>query len=275
MRYKILLLVILLLLGIFSVGVAEIAQADSSVTITITATGLVVDAPVGFTVWYVNDHEVGMSWSKPTGAVNTMVRAEYGQYPDEPIPLGSIPTDGYLVYYGPAELASDTAVSLDEIATQVYYRAWSENAAGVWSPIYGEDNVEGIGVTLLALIIAAMGLLAIFAFTRLAVISFLDAVFWIVLGVFCYTRSTQPGSGDWDIYYAMFFVSCFFGLVCMFLPLIIRPSKAIDKGDVYVDDIDKGITTFEEGWDRAGGGRLPMVRRGRRPPPKPPAQSNL
>lgn len=273
MRYRVLLLAVLLvgLLSVMFVVSMETVSADTSVTITITALGVVVGAPTGFTVWYITDHEIGMSWTKPVGAVNTMVRAEYGQYPDEPAP-GAQPTDGYLVYYGPATTASDTAVSLDEIATAVYYRAWSQNGAGVWSSNFGEGSQEGIGVTFLALIIATLGLLAIFAFTRLAVISFLDAVFWIVLGVFCYTKSTQPSTGNWDIYYAMFFVGCFFGLVCIFLPLVVRPSKAIDKGDIYVDDIDQGVLSFEDSWDRASGGRLPRVRRGHRPPPRQPPQ---
>jgi len=107
--------------------------ADTSQDVTITARGFVIGAPAGFTVYYISDYEVGLSWTKPEGADNTMVRAAYGRTPESR-------TDGYLVYYGGAENASDTAVSLDETAAVIYYKAWSQTAGGIWE----EEGVKSI-----------------------------------------------------------------------------------------------------------------------------------
>lgn len=128
------------------------ALASTTADVTITATGIVVGSPGGFTVFYISDYEVGLLWTKPVGAVNTMVRAKYGSYPDDP-PHGHIPTDGYLVYYGGLSLASDTAVNLDETVTIIYYKAWSETASGVWSSFASSGTMEAPIMTLIGLFI--------------------------------------------------------------------------------------------------------------------------
>lgn len=134
------------------------ALAGTTADVTITATGIVVGAPGGLTLTYISDYEVGISWTKGTDAENTMIRAAYGRTP------GSR-TDGYLVYYGPGdgqeEIISDTGVSLDETATPVYYRAWSQNASGGWENEGVSGFIEGIGVTTIAFIILALGVVGI------------------------------------------------------------------------------------------------------------------
>lgn len=135
------------------------ASADSSDNITVTATGWVCEAPGGFTVTYISDYEVGLSWTNGLGAENTMVRAAYGRTPESR-------EDGYLVYYGDEEYCSDTAVNLDETMSLVYYRAWHQNANGAWEEGETTGFVEGIGVTTIAFIVLAMGLSAIAVWKR-------------------------------------------------------------------------------------------------------------
>ena len=129
------------------------ASADTSEEVTVTAAGYICEAPGGFTLTYINDHEVQITWTKGEGAANTAIRAKYGSYPEDV-------DDGYLVYYGDGESCSDTAVSLDETATAVHYRAWSEDEHGIFTAEWAEGTMEGIGMTLIGFVMLALGLTA-------------------------------------------------------------------------------------------------------------------
>ena len=114
-----------------------LVKADTSADVTITASGYICGAPGGFTITYVNDCEVQLDWSVGDNAVNTMVRAAYGRFPEDI-------TDGYQVYYGNGITCTDDATSL-AAPDIVYYRAWSQNANGLWNEItYGEDDTGDI-----------------------------------------------------------------------------------------------------------------------------------
>ncbi len=129
--------------------------AGTSADVTITATGYICAAPGGLILTYVNDNEVGISWTKGVDAANTMVRGAVGRLPT------SI-TDGYQVYYGSGNTTSDTGVSFEETAAPIYYRAWSQNAAGIWEINGIWDYIEGVGMTLIALILFG-GIVSFFA----------------------------------------------------------------------------------------------------------------
>lgn len=128
--------------------------AETSAEVTVTATGYVCDAPGGFTVTYISDYEVGLSWTKGDGAENTMVRAKYGSMPESR-------EDGYLVYYGNGNYTSDTGVSLDETASDIYYRAWSQNSNEVWEEEGTGSFWENIYVVTIGLIVLALGIAGI------------------------------------------------------------------------------------------------------------------
>lgn len=175
------------------------AGAATTADITITATGIVVAAPGGFTLTYVSDYEIGIDWVKAVGAENTMVRAAVGRYPETI-------TDGYLVYYGDGTSATDTGVSLDETAAAVYYRAWSETAGGVFSPVWAEGLMEGIGVIIVG--IAALILVAIIglglAWSQKNVIFAIIGTFVMLMaGFFSYTKIETDGDLFWG-----FFLGC-------------------------------------------------------------------
>ena len=221
---KIRLLLLSLLFGLTLIGFpvkADVLTAD----ITITATGIVIEAPLGFSVWIVSSEEIGAAWTKPVGAVNTMIRAEYGRYPIDR-------TDGYLVYYGPADSVSDTTVNFDEVTSTVNYRAWSENAANEWSD-YAQDYVEGIGVTLIAFVILVVGMtIATFALkSGRMIMAFVSAGAWALMGIYCYTLSIQT----WDIYYSIFWLSMGMTLVCSLIPTLLREKK---ENDIGIEDED-------------------------------------
>jgi len=160
------------------------AVADTSQEVTITATGWIAGAPTGFTITYVNDHQLDLSWVKGEDADNTMVRAKYGSYP-------SSYTDGYQVYYGAGTSTSDTAVSVDETGTGIYYRLFSE-AGGVWvEDVYAEGFWEGIGMTLIAFFILC-GILSFLSLrNRSALLAIGASGAWLFM--LAYTRSNLPG----------------------------------------------------------------------------------
>ncbi len=153
------------------------AMAATSAQVTVTASGFVCDAPGGLTLTYISDYEVGISWVKGANAAKTMIRAAYGRVP-------SSRTDGYLVYYDIGTSTSDTGVSLDETATPVYYRAWSQNAGGGWEDTGASDFIEGVGVTLLAFVVLCVALSWLGSRSLYYILKFMAGVSWWVFGVF-------------------------------------------------------------------------------------------
>jgi hypothetical protein len=178
----------LIILGLLILSLALGATpvlANTSEDITVTATGYVVGAPGGLTLTYISDYEVGISWTKGTDAVNTMVRAKYGSAPTSR-------TDGYLVYYGDGTSASDTGVSIEETAAPIYYRAWSQNAGGLWEEEGISGFFEGGGMTLIALFLFAgilswLGMRSNFVLLRL-----MGGAGW--LAMFIYWISSPPSA---------------------------------------------------------------------------------
>lgn len=149
-RYsKVIGLILLALLLVVPVGtvLADSPQVD------ITVAALIIGYPGNFTVTYVNDHQVDISWTNPIGGNNTMVRGAVGRYPTSM-------TDGYLVYLGNGTSCSDTGVSLDETAALVYYIAWTQNNAGVWSALYSGGSIGGIGMVIIGEAVILLVLLA-------------------------------------------------------------------------------------------------------------------
>ena len=164
--------------------VGRVALAGTSEDVTVTAAGYVCEAPGGFTLTYVNDYQVDISWAKGTDAVNTMVRAAYNHYPSG---IG----DGYLVYYGAGTSISDNATSLAS-PDVVYYRAWSQNADGVWNEVgYAEGDTGGfmsasflfIGILSIAIFLTYMASKRPEMLVRVSAgLTWMSMGFWVLLG---------------------------------------------------------------------------------------------
>ena len=133
----------LIIIALAIVLPVNVALAADQTDVVVTATGVVTQPPVGFTVYYISDYEVGILWDKPASANNTMIRTSYNGYPETR-------EDGYLLYYGQGTSYSDNAVDLNETFSYVYYRAWTEDLDGSWSPEYVEDSIRNEAVTELA-----------------------------------------------------------------------------------------------------------------------------
>ncbi len=167
---------------VLSLGVPVFA--GTSADVTITATGYICAAPGGLILTYVNDYEVGISWTKGIDAANTMVRGAVGRVPTSR-------TDGYLVYYGSGNTTSDTGVSFEETAAPIYYRAWSQNAGGIWEETGIWNFIEGVGMTLIALFILA-GIITYIALRHHSIpFGIVSSAVWI--GILAFTRAKPIG----------------------------------------------------------------------------------
>lgn len=181
--------------------IPAVALADTSQNVTVTASGYVENpgTPSSLTLTYISDYEVGISWEKGASANNTMIRRVVGRPPTDR-------TDGVEVYYGTESYVVDYNVNLDTGGGTYYYRAWSEDSDGDWSSEYAEGSIGGIGVTLIALAILALGLTVAMFHTRNALLGFPSCIMWAILGAFAYANSTTAW-GDWQYY--LFFASAF------------------------------------------------------------------
>lgn len=220
----------------------SLVSADTGADIDVKARAYIAGAPQGFTVTWVSDTDILLTWTTGADAVNTMVRAKYGSYPTDI-------TDGYLVYEGPAESYHDTSMNLDETASLIYYRAWSQNAAGVWT-LYDESSggfIGGAWVLLIMLALIPVALTWSMFQSKSAMLGFPCAIFWAIFGGAAYQESTVV----WDVYYLLFFGA--FGMVIftMFAAYGLRTKKEEAKeGDLFLDEGgDKDVKFIDEGKD--------------------------
>ena len=202
-------------------------QASSAV-ITVTATGYIVSPPAGFTVYYISDYEVGLTWTKGADAENTLIRAAVGRLPEDR-------EDGYLVYYGTGTDVTDTGVSLDETAATIYYRAWSQTASGTWEETGVSGFIEGVGMTLLILGLLALGLTVAMFATKNSMLGFPSGIFWAVMGGYSYQRSLAT----WDWQYLLFFAAMGMVIFSILAAFALRKKDldepAEDEG-AYIDE---------------------------------------
>lgn len=229
MKWRVLIIILLALLP------ATPALAETSADVTVTARGYICGSPSGLTATYISETNVQLDWTKGEDAANTIIVAKYGTAPTSR-------SDGYIVYSGNGTMASDIGVNLDETATYVYYRAWAQNAAGVWEVIGSNTAwMGGTGMILIALFLLC-GILSFLSLrSRNVIVALGAALAWIF--VLIYTRDNPVGNitvgstGD-----QMFVLLC--AGMAMALPLISlmqwRKERTITaKG--YVTGHDGGI----------------------------------
>jgi len=227
--------------------------AGSTETVTITAVGFVVGSPTGLTLTYISDYEVGISWTMGEYANNTMVRAAYGRVPE------SI-TDGYLVYYGNGTSYNDTAVNFEETASQIYYRAWSQTADGVWETEGISDWIEGVGMTFIGMIVLCAFLIVAGFWRKSQAILWVAAVAWI--GFTFWQRTLTPAWGTWDLHEIMFYVGFLMTIICIVEAVMIHreeqpePVKRVPR-DYATESAERYRKMMENVRTRAGAYKQP------------------
>jgi len=220
--------------------VPSIASAANPV-VTITVSKWVVGLPSGFTLTYISEYEVQVDWVKGLGAENTMVRAAIGRPPTDI-------ADGMEIYYGDGTTATSW-INMETLSEPVYYRAWSETALGVWSPLYAEDQIEGVSMLLWILGFLALAFLALSLIFKKGYLAFASSGVWIVAGVYCFSRALEY----WDVYFSLGFLFMAFVLACAFAPLAWRETtpanERAEEPDVLVAGLreEMGISADERG----------------------------
>lgn len=219
----------------------EIGMADAVSQDTTHDRGYKSAAPIYLTATYIGPNQIDLAWNPPAGSVGVTIRGKVGEYPTSE-------TDGYDAYTGALAVASDTSQNFDNI-DEVYYCGYSDDGL-VWT-YFGQDKAGGIGMILLALVVLAVGLSATMFITKKAVIGYMAAIGWAILGAYAYTESTTPW-GDWQFFLA--FASLLGGVF-----LAIYGAFALrEKRDTYGDDeIEHG----DGGLLGDGGGRGSRISR--------------
>jgi hypothetical protein len=131
-------------------------MAATVVDVTITATPLVSTGITNFTIVYVSDQRLDLSWGFSGLATQIMIRGKYGSYPADIPNEDTAPTDGYLAYYGNGTSVSDTSMNFDENAGILYYKAWGQKADGHWYTNTSTGWKESREVVLIGLILIGM-----------------------------------------------------------------------------------------------------------------------
>jgi len=217
---RFLLLLIVFLLVLFS---GSPILADTSTGVVITATGVVVLGPQNFAIAYISDNEVELTWVKPEGAVNTLIRVKPGSYPVDR-------TDGYLVYYDDGESFTDTSVRL-AAAEFPFYKAWSETAGGQWSSYSSEEEANFMSASFLFIgLILIAAFLTYFAYrVRLLIFTMAAASSWLGLGVWLLlSDSTNLQMGDlWTQIIATVFILMTIAVMTLQMRTDIRHERSV------------------------------------------------
>jgi len=104
----------------------------------------------------------------------------------------------------------------------------------------------GIGDTflLITLILIPVILTLVMFYSRSMMLGFPSAIFWFILGGYCYQQSTAT----WDINYFLFFASFSMGIFSMLAMYALRTKKEeAEEGDLYFDEgADKDIRYIDE-----------------------------
>jgi len=188
--------VLIILLVMFQVLFAPLsisyvlATEDAVVNLTVTAcTGGIVN----FSVIYVNDQQLDLTWDYEGDAVAVMIRAKYGSYPENIPDIYTEPSDGYLVYSGNATMASDMSVDLDENSGDIYYAAWGQRADGTWYTDLKTDKEENRNVILLG-ILAFAAIISYIAFrSNFFGFKLIGGMTWFP-GIWMYFKNNPPST---------------------------------------------------------------------------------
>lgn len=190
-------------------------KAAMTAEVTITATGYVVGAPGDFTITYISDWEISLSWTKGIGANNTMIRARYGEVPSDR-------EDGYLVYYSDGTYCTDLVVNLDDPPEEfltgdvdsldIYYRAWSQHADGSWEAEGISDFIGGVGLTFIGMIVLGAFLMIAGFWRKSQALLWVAALVWV--GFAFWQRGITPEWGTWDLHEIMFYVGFLIVIIC-------------------------------------------------------------
>ena len=98
---------------------------------------------------------------------------------------------------------------------------------------------------LYALLAIALALTFVMFLSRNMMLGFPSAMFWAIMGGYCYTQSTAT----WDIWYFLFFASAFgMTIFCALAAFALRTKKEEEaEGDEFIDEGKEDLHYIDEG----------------------------
>ena len=160
-----------------------VCKANSSIGVVITVVGT-TGGISNFTVTYVTDTDMHLSWSFIGDAVNIMIRSKYGGYPANIPNSTTTPSDGNLAYYGSGTSFDDTSMNFDQNPGSLFYSAWAQKADGTWYTNLSTGSEESRVVLFIAFVVIALGL-TIAAFmaktTASGMLRIASVVAWLIM----------------------------------------------------------------------------------------------
>lgn len=206
-----------LLVVTFIVATTGLVSAESQ-SVTVTANPKVY-VTTGLIATYINDYEIGLSWSMGANVTNVMIRSKFGS---SPVNRG----DGKLVYYGNATNVSDFLVASLAVATEpLYYGLWSQKSDSTWYDdiiIVGGDFMSST-VLFIVVAILTLGLSLAYTWKRQGFFAYAATAFWLFLGLLSYQVSTSPNPLAFtDIYMGLFWVCMGMTVTFVLLPTLTK-----------------------------------------------------
>ena len=234
MKWLVATVVLVCLLVPIEVG-AQPPPGYADVTVTASPEYLVMP-PAGFTVYYISDYEVGLSWTRPANVDNVLIRGGYGRVPADR-------EDGFFVYEGSGNSTTHW-VALDTIDGPIYYRAWSQNTTGTWDTTGAIGQIEGVTMTLLLFGMLGMGFTFGFFWKRSAFFAYGAAGVWALLGFMSLGRSAGANPTDiTDVYMGLFWLCMGFMIGCALLPSLMK-EKALADEEGPLDALGDDLSSF-------------------------------
>jgi hypothetical protein len=202
------------LIGLLLPCVAEAHQGYIDVTAQGSDNAALPGPPTNFVAIAVGN-QIDLTWTKGISAVTTIIRGQYGSYPDNI-------TDGYEVYNGVGTSVTDMQ-NISSSGEGIYYRAWSHNVIG-YSVNYAQTYVVG-GMTgmsnalfFIGSIIFLCGLMFGSIHYKLWPITIMTGFLWLGEGVWAFRTSIQ----SYDMYIFVGIASLFLFLTCIVIPFWMR-----------------------------------------------------
>ena len=191
MKYKLLrLIIILIVISQFTIPVLAETTAIVNVIMVPEYSGGINN----FTITYVTDTHMHLTWNLGGDAANIMIRAKYGEYPAGTSDPNVAPTDGYFVYYGSGDKTDDTSMNFDQNPGFLYYTAVAQRADGTWFTGIVTGGKESIKLLLLAFIALFIGLIVVNVMARNSFIpiKMIAAFAWVIPFVWITTSPPTP-----------------------------------------------------------------------------------
>lgn len=203
------------------------ATGEDSATITVTAVPEVSGGIENFLITYVSENQLDLSWTLTGDAANIMIRAKYGEYPDDIPNPTTEPDDGFLLYYGSG---SETSYYFDETLSDLYIKAWAQKNDDSWY-MDTETGTRLSGMLLIVIVALALGFTISGYALKRGVLAWSASGSWLLVAVYCYTNYSTA----WDIYYCFLWISVGLSIASIFSALTGKDTS----GDIGEDEEDE------------------------------------